>query len=419
MKIGAPLKLFDRKTSGEGVTRLSTRDDSASLELYGSATRPLADLFKRLSAETPGRKIAYKALKPDVFFVVTGEEAGPQILPAFAQAPTGEGTLRGFAFAYPLPRALAFDPIALAIANSFEPFPAICGRLACSRADPRAKRPRADRNGAVGRARAGADGVARDRLPRADHRGQAGVVPERGHQRPCLARRRVRRRRDCASRRRRRRRPDRTQPRAQRGGQGSATGDQRANRRIAPGGGRLARGHGAGRAGIRPPRRARGDHRAYGGPFPALRGVTLAEPSRADSDGSGGLRGWATKHLGGVVLEKVLDLCQKRDRWSIAYRRPNGHRTSNMLDRLMRGMNRYFEHGQHLHGSRAACRLHCRAWALLWNFAPWHPATMRENDDWRCPAERLNRHRYHEDWLQNLLISASLAGYRSPPPQNP
>ena len=25
----------------------------------------------------------------------------------------------------------------------------------------------------------------------------------------------------------------------------------------------------------------------------------------------------------------------------------------------------------------------------------------------------------HEDWLQNLLISASLAGYRSPPPQNP
>jgi hypothetical protein len=131
------------------------------------------------------------------------------------------------------------------------------------------------------------------------------------------------------------------------------------------------------------------------------------------------LRDWATKHLGGVVLEKVLDLCQKRDRWSIAYRHPEGHRTSNMLDRLMRGMNRYFDHGQHLHGSLEACRRHCRAWALLWNFAPWHPAAMREDDDWRCPAERLNRHRYHEDWLQNLLISASLAGYRSPPPQNP
>ena len=90
-----------------------------------------------------------------------------------------------------------------------------------------------------------------------------------------------------------------------------------------------------------------------------------------------------------------------------------------MLDRLMRGMNRYFDHGQHLHGSPAACRLHCRAWALLWNFAPWHPATTRQNQGWRCPAERLNRHRYHDCWLQNLLISASLGGYRCPLPQNP
>jgi hypothetical protein len=120
------------------------------------------------------------------------------------------------------------------------------------------------------------------------------------------------------------------------------------------------------------------------------------------------LRRWATRELSGVVLEKVLDLCDKRARWSIAYLHPDGHRTSNMLDRLMRGMNRYFDHGQHLHGSRAACRLHGRAWALLWNFSPWHPATTRKNEDWRCPAERLNQHRYHDCWLQNLLISASL-----------
>jgi hypothetical protein len=130
------------------------------------------------------------------------------------------------------------------------------------------------------------------------------------------------------------------------------------------------------------------------------------------------LRRWAAGHLTGVVLEKVVDLCDKRPRWSIAYRHPGGHRTSNMLDRQMRGMNRYFDHGQHLHGSVAACRLHCRAWALLWNFTPWHPATIRENGGWRCPAERLNRHRYHDCWLQNLLISASLGGYRCPLPQN-
>jgi hypothetical protein len=51
------------------------------------------------------------------------------------------------------------------------------------------------------------------------------------------------------------------------------------------------------------------------------------------------------------VLENVLDLCRKGRRFAVAYRHPSGHRTSNMLDRQMRGMNRYFDHGQHLHGS--------------------------------------------------------------------
>lgn len=131
------------------------------------------------------------------------------------------------------------------------------------------------------------------------------------------------------------------------------------------------------------------------------------------------LRRWAEEHLTGVVLEAVQDLCRKRPKYSLAYLHPGGHRTSNMLDRQMRGMNRYFDHGQHLHGSREACRLHSRAWALLWNFAPWHPATSRKNGGWHCPAERLNQHRYHDCWLQNLLISASLNGYRRPRPQNP
>ena len=131
------------------------------------------------------------------------------------------------------------------------------------------------------------------------------------------------------------------------------------------------------------------------------------------------LREWANKHLSGVVLENILDLCRKGPRYAVAYRHPGGHRTSNMLDRQMRGMNRYFDHGQHLHGSLDTCRLHCRAWALLWNFTPWHPATTRDNQGWRCPAERPNRHRYHDSWLQNLVVSASLGGYRRPFPQNP
>jgi hypothetical protein len=121
------------------------------------------------------------------------------------------------------------------------------------------------------------------------------------------------------------------------------------------------------------------------------------------------------------VLEQVKKLCGRSREYGVAYAHPGGHRTSNMLDRVMRSMNRYFEDGQHLHGSKEACERHCRAWALLHNFRPWHPATARANERWRSPAERLNRHRYHDDWLQNLLASASLGGYRRrcQPPQTP
>ncbi len=72
------------------------------------------------------------------------------------------------------------------------------------------------------------------------------------------------------------------------------------------------------------------------------------------------------------VLEQVKKLCGRAQEYGLAYRHPEGHRTSNMLDRVMRSMSRY----------------------------------------WRSPAERLNQHRYHDDWLQNLLVSASLGGYR-------
>jgi len=131
------------------------------------------------------------------------------------------------------------------------------------------------------------------------------------------------------------------------------------------------------------------------------------------------LRTWAKKELKGIVQEKVLDLCNKRDMWKIAYNYPDGHRTSNMLDRVMRAMNRYFFDGQHLHGSLEASKLHCRGWVLLYNFAPWSPATTKNNGGWTSPAERLNKHRYHDNWLQNILISASLGGYRHGTPQNP
>jgi hypothetical protein len=125
------------------------------------------------------------------------------------------------------------------------------------------------------------------------------------------------------------------------------------------------------------------------------------------------LREWARRRgVSAWLLEQVEKLCGRSKEYAVAYSHPGGHRTSNMLDRVMRSMNRYFDDGQHLHGGAEACDRHCRAWALLSNFRPWNPATTRANDGWRSPAERLNRHRYHDDWLQNLLVSASLGGFR-------
>jgi hypothetical protein len=124
------------------------------------------------------------------------------------------------------------------------------------------------------------------------------------------------------------------------------------------------------------------------------------------------LREWAQQKLSGLILEKTLKLCGRAPEYALAYEHPGGQRTSASLDRVMRSMNRYFEDCQHLHGSEAAANRHARAWALLYNFRPWHPATTRANKGWRCPAERLNKHRYHDNWLHNLLVSASLAGYR-------
>ncbi len=125
------------------------------------------------------------------------------------------------------------------------------------------------------------------------------------------------------------------------------------------------------------------------------------------------LREWAERAVTAAwVREQVDKLCGRAGEYGAAYAHPGGHRTSNMLDRVMRGMSRYFDAGQHLHGSREAGDGHVRAWALLHNFRPWHPAVARANGGWRSPAERLNRHRYHDCWVQNLLVSASMGGYR-------
>lgn len=125
------------------------------------------------------------------------------------------------------------------------------------------------------------------------------------------------------------------------------------------------------------------------------------------------VREWVERELSGEIKERASRLCGRGAEYGQAFAHPGGHRTSNMLDRVMRGMNGYWVGCQRMHGSGEAARLHGRAWALLHNFTPYSPQAIRANGGpWRSPAERLNQHRYHDNWLQNLLVSASLAGFR-------
>ena len=115
------------------------------------------------------------------------------------------------------------------------------------------------------------------------------------------------------------------------------------------------------------------------------------------------------------VLKPIKKLRKNITKYSEAYKHPGCHRTSNMIDRLMQGMKRHLYNMGYFHGSRSSAERNIRGWALIKNFAPQNPATVKKHGGLQSPAEQLNGRRYHDCWLQNLLISASLGGFRGAP----
>lgn len=129
------------------------------------------------------------------------------------------------------------------------------------------------------------------------------------------------------------------------------------------------------------------------------------------------LYGWATtENVPDVILKPIVKLKENLSSYSKAYEMPGCHRTSNMVDRLMQRMDRHLFSTFYFHGSLASAKLSIRGWALIYNFAPCNPMTVKKHDGWRCSAEWLNKSRYHDNWLQNLLISSSMGGFRGSPP---
>jgi len=122
------------------------------------------------------------------------------------------------------------------------------------------------------------------------------------------------------------------------------------------------------------------------------------------------LQAWATTTLpAGAGLEAVLKLCARAPQFAQAYDHPTAHRTSNMLDRRMDHMDRRFYSAHYFHGHLMTAELAVRAEALLVNFLPYCPRAAIAKQ-YRSPAHKLNRFVYHDNWLHNLLISASMGG---------
>ena len=129
VRIGAPLKILTKIALVGGDATIEAPDGAVALAMQTRlGEQPtLAALYAKLIAETNGRKVTYKAIKADDFLVVAGEDAGRKFYTRFAKSPANwvdGSSLRGFTFSYPKDQAADLDKIALAIANSFEPFAA-------------------------------------------------------------------------------------------------------------------------------------------------------------------------------------------------------------------------------------------------------------------------------------------------------
>ena len=83
-----------------------------------------------------------------------------------------------------------------------------------------------------------------------------------------------------------------------------------------------------------------------------------------------------------------------------------------MLDRLMRYQDRRLYSTQHFHGNIQSANALMRAHALLVNFCPFSPQTIDKKGNIHSPVEQINGFVYRKNWLENLLVAASLGGYR-------
>ncbi len=124
------------------------------------------------------------------------------------------------------------------------------------------------------------------------------------------------------------------------------------------------------------------------------------------------LKSWAKDSIESEVsLQSILKLCDKANQFVKTYEHPKAYRTSNMLDRIMDQQDRFIYSCKYFHGHRMSSEYSVRSWALLYNFSPYCDRS-KISKKFKSPAHYINGFVYHDNWLQNLLISASMRGFR-------
>lgn len=114
------------------------------------------------------------------------------------------------------------------------------------------------------------------------------------------------------------------------------------------------------------------------------------------------------------VVEMTSKLWKRTEEYSVAYDQPGCYRTSNQIDRPMNRIKRILYSGRGLHGHRVSSERHLRGVALLNNFRPFAPRPKRQRES-QCPAHRLSGKLYSTAWVENLLLAASMNGYKNTP----
>ncbi|WP_342153036.1 serine protease [Methylorubrum sp. SB2] len=119
--IGVPERLLAKRSPLPGGTRWQSADGRVTLDTrsFPPGATDLDALFERATAANPERKVTYKLRKPD-FIVVTAETATGR---SYVRYALGEAGIRGFALSYDRALAAEVEPLVIAVANSFSPFP--------------------------------------------------------------------------------------------------------------------------------------------------------------------------------------------------------------------------------------------------------------------------------------------------------